>query len=432
MLLPIAKRFIEVNHSIIRSFNHSIIQSLYLPPRIRFYLLLLALALYPAGLLFSPVLLSISMIGLALFAVCDFRPLVNPRWRQSFITALRHPLTWAVALPLVITFLGGWQTVDWSYWLERLRIKAPLLAVPLIWGGLPPQWRGYRLHLLALLVVFLVLTCFAVGINYAFHATEINELIKQGRSIPVPRNHIRFSLLVAIGSLTAGYLAYRSFLHLPRLWTGCALFLFLFLHLLAVRSGLFCAYGAWLAVGVVHAIRSRRWRPALIGLALILAIPTLAYLTVPSLRAKINYARYEMWRSAQGLDSSDYSDAGRLTSIRLGLQLFQESPLLGIGPGNLRLRMDQLYAAHYPNAPAIRPHNQFVSILAGSGLVGLALFLASLTLILFHGGAWRNPLFLGFFIVMVLSFLVENTLENSMGVGIWLLGLFYFRPLGKE
>ncbi len=397
-------------------------------PQIRFGLLLLALALYPTGLIFSPVLLSISMIGLALFAVCDFQPLVSPRWQRWFVSALRRPLTWAIALPLVITFLGGWQTDDWSYWLERLRIKAPLLAFPLIWGGLPPQWRGYRLHLLALLVVLLLFTCFGVGINYALNAAEINELIKQGQAIPVPRNHIRFSLLVAIGSLTAGYLAYRSFLHLPRFWTGCAIFLFFFLHLLAVRSGLACAYGAWLVVGVVHTLRTRRRRPALLGLALLLIIPTLAYFTVPSLRAKADYARYEMWRSAQGFDSSDYSDAGRITSIRLGLRLFQESPLLGIGPGNLRLRMDQLYAAEYPAAPAIRPHNQFVSILAGSGLLGLALFIASLTLILLQGGAWRNPLFLGFFVVMILSFLVENTLENSMGVGVWLLGLFYFRP----
>ena len=39
--------------------------------------------------------------------------------------------------------------------------------------------------------------------NYALNWEAINQAIREGQSVPVPRNHIRFSLLVAITSLIA-------------------------------------------------------------------------------------------------------------------------------------------------------------------------------------------------------------------------------------
>ena len=83
------------------------------------------------------------------------------------------------------------------------------------------------------------------------------------------------------------------------------------------------------------------------------------------------------------------------------------------------------------------PHNQFISVYAGTGLIGLAIFLFALSYPLYwvllqvRGSPQHNPgldpsgtslgnaLFLGFHIIILASFMVENTIENSMGVGIY-------------
>lgn len=394
----------------------------------RVHLTMLDFVVLLTGLVFSPPLLSIGLIGICVVGILDFPRGINPAWTKGIRDGIRDPFNWAFATLYLILLFGCWQTEDWDYYGERLRIKSALIAVPIGWWGLPKLGRTQWSFIVAFLVAMMSVVAIGVLANYALHFTDIQQALLEGRALPVPRNHIRFSLLVALTTVASLGLAQRSAFGYRKLWLFAALFLFAFQHVLAVRSGLFCAYAG--LFGFLFAF-GRKWgsrRVLLFGVGVLVLLPLLAYLSLPSLKAKVDYAKYELWRSAQGLDTKDYSDAGRLSSIRLGFELWREHPILGVGPGNLRMEMDRLYAEKLPAAEAKRPHNQYVSVLAGSGLLGLAVFLFSIVHLIFGRSRWKDPSFLGVCLIVFTSCLVENTLENSAGIGLFSFFLFFFRP----
>ncbi|WP_116105203.1 O-antigen ligase family protein [Lewinella sp. IMCC34191] len=381
------------------------------------------------GMVLSPVLLSISIIVTGIVAVLGFDRGLNPVWRTHFPAFVRGSLFWGLAgLYLYLIFLAP-QTFDWAYFLERLRVKLPLLILPIAWVGIP-FWYGTRNpgeHTrkgAPYLVIFVTVVVVGILINYAFHFDEINALIYRGQAMPVPRgNHIRFSLLVAIASVT-GLDAWFRFRGKWMLWLGAALLVGL--HVLAVRSGLAVGYAGWLIVAAGWSLHRRRYGWLIGGVVGILLLPVLAYLTLPSFATKMNYMRYELLHRDPAQDDLEYSDEGRWTSIRIGYEVWQEHPVLGVGPGNLRAVMDREYARRLPDTPGKRPHNQFVTALAGGGIVGFVLTVGCFLAIGFGAGRWRDPLFLAVWTMFVLSCLVENTLESSVGVSMFAFFLLLY------
>ena len=372
------------------------------------------------GLVFSPVVLSVGLILTCLLLVLDGPGGLNPVWKQNAPAFLRSSLFWGLAGLYLVMLLSSWQTADWSYYLERLRIKVPLLLLPFAWAGVDRAWlETVRRQLVFrnLVLGFVSLVVGGVLVNYALHFTEINALIEQGQAVPVPRsNHIRFSLLVAICIVVGldGWWRFRS-----RLMLGLALFLLVALHLLAVRSGLVAAYAGSAIVLAWNAVRGRNYRLLVTGMVLLVAMPVAAFLLVPSFRTRMEYMHYELFRRDAAEDPRPYSDAGRMTSIRVGMDVWREHPVWGVGVGNLQGEMDRRYSQELPGEEAKRPHNQFVTALAGGGLVDFILTVAAFAAIGFGGGRWRDPLFFGVWAVFFLSCLVENTIESSAGVALF-------------
>ena len=378
------------------------------------------------GLVFSPVVLSVATILTIVVLVVDPpRRGIRAQWRAGLPLMLRSSLFWGLAGLYLVMLVGVWQTQDWGYLLERLRIKLPLLLLPIAWAALlPRRTASPRPTALLLLCIFVSLVVGGVLVNYALHFQEINALIVQAQPVPVPRhNHIRFSLLVALCAVIGlhGYLWYRHW------WLGAlGAFLFIALHVLAVRSGLVAAYAGVGVLLVWRAVGLGRFRLLTVGLVVLIALPVVAYLTVPTFRTKLQYMRYELLHRDRDRDTGEYSDTGRLTSIRLGLEVWREHPLLGVGYGNLRRVMDEKYARVLPDVSGKRPHNQFVTALAGGGLVGFVITVGSFLLVGFGAGRWRNSLFFALWTMLTLSCLVENTLETSVGVTLFTLMLLLF------
>lgn len=392
----------------------------------RVHLTMLDFAILLVGLVFSPPLLSIGLIGICVVGILDIPKGINPGWRSKIAEGLRNPFNWAVASLYLILLFSIWQTEDWGYYFERLRIKSALLAVPIGWWGLPKLRKVEKQGIMLFFCAMMLLIAIGVTINYWLDFEAINQAIKEGRAIPVPRNHIRFSLMVALATVTGLELARQNAFNRRWPWVIIAILLFAFQHMLAVRSGLACAYLGIGAMLVVYVLGSKNWKIGVAALGLLLAIPAIAYVTLPSLRGKVAYVRYEMWRQQNNLESLEYSDAGRLTSIRFGWQLFESAPMLGVGMGNLRQEMDRLYATQLPAAEAKRPHNQFISVLAGGGILLFIPFVLALLYILFGKGRWRDPAFAAVWVILIASCMVENTLENSAGIGLFSFFIFFY------
>lgn len=385
----------------------------------RCYLTLLMIAGVFFGLVFSPPFISVGLISLVVLGLLDPLRGINPRWRERLPQTLRAPLFWAFAALYLLLLAGGWQTEDWAYYFERLRIKIPLLALPLIWPGLPELSRKQYGGIFGGFALFMLGVVATVLINYAFHFSEINDLIRRGQAMPVPRNHVRFSLLVALATLLSVGAWRLGAFGRKKVWLAVAVLLFVGQHFLAVRSGLAGAYAGIGVLVLALAWERGRWWPAIAGLVGLVALPILAYVAVPSFRTKINYARYELLHRNPTEDTGEYSDEGRLTSLRLGLEVWRDYPLLGVGPGNLLREMDARYAVVLPGVEGKRPHNQFVSALAGSGLLGGIVTLGSFLTLGWLGIRHKRPVYLAVWTVFFLSCLVENTLENSAGVSMF-------------
>lgn len=385
------------------------------------------------GMVYSPFLLSVAMIGygvLAFFSLEGGRPVLNPDLTKHFRFYLSDKAYWVISLIFFLVLFSGILTEsgNFAYWGERIRLKIAFLLFPFAFASLPPITDKAFKGVMYFFVGVMFFTCLGIGIHYIIHFEEINHLIHQGQPMPTPRNHIRFSLLLAYSIFTAFYLFKKKFT-LKYEWErplmlGITGFLFLFLHLLSVRSGLVAFYMTAVVLILRRAWVSKKYFQGLALVALMAAIPVIAYRAIPSFKAKVDYSLYDRWIRQHDLSQNDYSDGGRVVSIKMGLEIGNDYPLLGVGAGNLRQEVINRYAQKFQEDMEPKmPHNQLVSIYAGTGFVGLGLFLFAFFFPLFYKKAYRHTLFLSFHIIVFLSFMVENTIENSIGIAFYLFFL---------
>jgi O-antigen ligase len=281
------------------------------------------------------------------------------------------------------------------------------------------------------------LMCLGTGINYLLDAAHINELIKQGKPMPTPGNHIRFSVLLAY-SVIAGTLLYNKNYYWKYRWetklqAGLTVFLFLFLHLLSVRTGLVVLYAAILVMGFRYALRTRRYWIGALALALMLTMPLAAYYLVPSFRAKMEYMSYDRWMHRHEMGAL-YADSGRITSLEVGYQIFKEHPVAGIGVGHIQREVNRIFETQYPELPnPLMPHNQLLYVLATTGILGLLLFSTAFLYPLIYQKNYRHPMILASYTVFGVLIMLEHNLENSGGIAFFCFFLcLLLNHLNKE
>lgn len=114
--------------------------------------------------------------------------------------------------------------------------------------------------------------------------------------------------------------------------------------------------------------------------------------------------RLEFWRASWGIICKNW--------------------LTGVGTGDMNVAFRNQYIAMDTKLDPgqwWRSHNQFLSILIGFGIFGLAWFIISLVYPAVVRRGFQDYFFLTFFIIAMLSMLTEDTLESQAGVS-----FFYF------
>ncbi len=403
--------------------------------------------------------LSVSMIALLLLALFQLK-IEGPSVRLTLRDSLRENFkkyrqyrAWlAVSVPFLLVLASWPWSGDLGYTLERLRIKLPFLVLPFAFASMPPLRKREVYTILYFLLVIMSIISAYVMVNFIANYDAVMADLGRGGHLPTPSNHIRFSLMLALTILGGIALWVDDFsfqtkkeevagppIRNPQstIRNLLTLFLFAFIHVLSVRSGLISLYIALLALGVWFVLVKKRYLLGLAGIVGVVALPMVAYFTVPSFKAKVNYARWDYLQFKQGT-GSDYPDSERFASMKVGLDIGREHLLFGVGAGDLerevKLRYDTGLAGDYKLK---MPHNQLVTIFAGTGAIGLAVFLLGFFYPLFYRKNWRNPLFLALHAVIFSSFFVENTIENNFGVSLYLffllVGLNFLsnnRPVG--
>lgn len=388
------------------------------------------------SLIFSPFLLSVSMWllvfgGLWQAARADRH--VHDRARISISGALRHffmqwaarPELFLLALLFVVVALSGLWSENAAYWLTRTRVRLPFIVLPLAFANLPTLSDRAFKRVIYMAFWTVVLANFGATIYFFANHDAILEVLGRGQPVPVPGNHIRFSLMGAACTMMGLWLLSEKFT-LKFAWeraamAGGVLALIGMMHILAVRSGLAALYAGLFLSACWLVIYHRQWVYGLVLAALMAALPIVAWQTMPSIRQRLEYMVRD-WHEYHAGRGNNYSDAQRWVSFETGIGIWKENPWLGVGAGDLPDAVRTHLELHHPafaKQPKL-PHNQFLYILASTGIFGLLLSLGALFAPWFLGNRPNPYLFWVMQWMAWLSFLVEYTLETAAGVAFYL------------
>ena len=326
--------------------------------------------------------------------------------------------------PFVIVLLSGTYSEDFIYWAERLRIRLPFLVLPIAFANLPRFTKRYFYSIFYFLQLIMVVSLSVMFIKYALDFENINTQIEHGKSMPTPMNHIRYSLLLAI-SILSGVVLYSNHFVWKYAWERKVLFAALLfqaigIHVLSVRSGLAVLYAASAALIFLNVLQTKRYLLGVLYIVGLLALPLVAYFALPSFKAKVDYAFYDRQMRAEGR-VKDFSDSERIASLEVGMIVAKQNIWFGVGAGDVWHDIKAIYARDYAweTEPKI-PHNQFLMIAAGTGLLGLLLFVWSFFYPLWYKRFYKEPIFLLHSICLLLSYFVEPTIEIAVGTSIYM------------
>ena len=223
------------------------------------------------GLLSSRFLMTVGMIVLIANGV------FNPAIKSNFRNFLSNKPMIIISGLFILYLLSGIYSENFSFLLERLRIKLPFLFLPFAFCAMPrfSEKKYYGLFYCFFIVVFL--SSLGTFIYYLFDLETINDAYKYAKVLPTPINHIRYSLMVCFAIIIGIHLYYKDFylkykFEKKLIFVG-TLFLIIFIHLLSVRSGLVALYLTLIYLIVRYVFYHKKF---IAGIALIVLIAVLA------------------------------------------------------------------------------------------------------------------------------------------------------------
>jgi len=391
-----------------------------------FPLFLLISACLVAGLLVSRFLISLSVGGFLLHGLLQHRS-----WQEgkdtlkNFFTDLRGL---SVAGIFFLLLLGGIGSEDTQEWAVRLRVGLPLLLLPLAFAGWKTISKTQYLQLWAVFNTLLSLFSVGIFVYFCLHYAEIQASFKHSKAIPTPNNeHIRYSLMLCL-AVFAGFDLWKSKFYFKYqfetyIYAACAVFMLFMLHLISVRSGLVAFYGISFLLICRWIFLERKFLLGTLILSAFLSAPFLAYQFVPSVRAKVDLTFYNIELIKKG-EIGDYSDTQRLLSYQIAWRLANQNFWLGVGVGDLKSELEQIYKTEYPQQRFMFPHNQFLIFFAATGVLGLIWFLTCFLFPFFYQKAYRHKEVLIFYAWTLLAFMTELPLFISIGVLLYVYFLF--------
>jgi O-antigen ligase len=381
--------------------------------------ILISMIIMLTGLLFSRALLSSGLIVFA--AGCLVHRNILAQLRIFFAS----PFLWTMSLLFLLPLISGLWSEDISKWSQIIRIKLPLLLLPLCFAGLNNfKFKDWERISFAFLIIITGGICWSLWIYFEnIDSVHAGYLRAHTIETPLGNDHVRFSLLVAIAILTAVFLLRKN----TRNFTKTIFVLLLiitavqviYLHVLAVRTGLVCFYVAVFAFfGWFLWNRRHKIKYALL-FVLMLSLPVLSYFIFPTFKNRISYLKYDLSFVRKNIYKQGSNDGNRFLSIKAGWELQNDHPLAGIGFGDIKRETDKFYARNYPQmseADKILPSSEWMIYGAAIGWPGFVLFSFIMLVPFFIKSLKKNITWSLLNIFIALSYLFDIGLEVQFGV----------------
>ncbi|WP_151086048.1 O-antigen ligase family protein [Hymenobacter baengnokdamensis] len=313
------------------------------------------------------------------------------------------------------------SNIDNQDFQKDLLLQLPFLLLPIAFVLLPSWGTAQKQQVWLILISCCLLSALGATIHYLHHFKEIDALYFRSQVMPTEPDHIRFSLLISI-AIVAGIdmLFTQGVARSLKFAVAVSItLLFLFQHLLAVRSGLLTLYAAIFTYLGGLLFYQGRWKPAVLGLLAIGAIGGSCLLLFPTLQIRIRNTVFDTQHRHMASAANNFSVTSRIYSYEVAQSIWRQHPLLGIGKVALPRAMAQQYSYRYPEISAENyalPHNQFLYNAVAYGLLGLLLFLLGFYYPLWRALKEHNIQAVAIYCIISLSFLSEYTLETNIGV----------------
>lgn len=375
------------------------------------------------GFLSSRVMLTLFTMGFGIAGLWGVHP---KKWFRD--------KWWLLGIGWILFYvISYFWTTDKHNWSYRFDVKLPILLLPLAFTLLPAfSKRQLTLFTVIASAIFVVSAAYSLSffiIDPAFYA----EQYVYSHVLPTLAygDHIRYSLAVALFIIWSVYYLPQIEHKGTRWWVIiAAIFLSVYLHILAARTGLVIWY-LFVALWSLRLLFTHSLLKGIAVIALLVTGSALAVHYIPTLEKRVWYIKHTYELYQKGDMASGYSDMGRLISYDIAIGKIKQNLLTGVGAGDMLTEMNSGYDAKYPDVPAeyrLLPHNQFLIVCLGCGVVAFALFMAWVCYPLGWVKRTRDGFFL--FIVwfsLLLALLVEPMLEVQLGVFVYLFFLLWQR-----
>jgi len=477
--------------------------------------------------------------------------LIAGNLKERLQNAGKQPVFWLLIALFLMHVLGLWNTIDFKYGWKDIRVKLPLLLMPLLIAAGPPLTvKQVRIvfHMLFIGILISTLSGWALKMGW------MHGEVKNFRDLSIYISHIRLSLLLDVGIVLASYFAWTNSNIIFRLlyiaFIGWSIY---FLMLLQSITGLLLLGVLIFFAGIYWGLKSRKLVFKVSAFALLCFLFFVGYtcydfVFVQSVQqydvAKVetsgysargnkyknDWSRQEMevgrwvWRNytetemdtawmqrsqqrvwdldqqghmqlvtlmryltyknlskdavgVQALNQEDvslieqgyptpeaaagknsiqyrlkelsreyrdyyysgnasgHSFAQRLEYWKTSIAIIKQHPLTGVGTGDVPAAFQQMYEetnSELTKEWRLRSHNQYLSFGVAFGIPGILFLLFVLTFSIRLAVRNQNYVYLAFLLIVLGSFLNEDTLETQAGVTFYAflnaMFLWIFKP----
>ncbi|MGB1243199.1 MAG: O-antigen ligase family protein, partial [Chitinophagales bacterium] len=367
------------------------------------YVGILACVLILLGLVSYRALMSIGMITLGGRAVLSLHP------KKNIQNLLQNKALLALLGIFFLYLISGLWSENLGYWADRQRMKLPFLALPFGFAALQNlKYKDYE-HLLYAFFWLITVICIGILGIYLSDFQNLNQGYLDGKVLPTPVHHIRFSLMTVYAFALGLYFWEKSFFVRFRqeriVVLILTLFLFVFLHILAVRSGLLALYLVLLYQFVHYIIRSKKYLVGTGIAVVLLAFTFSAFYFIPTLQNKIGYTNYNLDHFGKHDRLATLSDSKRIATIEAAVVEGLNHWVIGVGVGDVQDVTTTYLEEHYPAIAnlGIIPHNQYLFVWLGVGTIGLLIFMVLFLYPLFYKRAYLNAQFVSLHLIILSS-----------------------------
>ena len=345
--------------------------------------------------------------------------------KTKFKNLKESNIFWVLISLFLLHLLGLLYTSNFTYALKDLKIKLPIFFLPIVFIASPSlSIKEFRSILKVLLITALLSSIYGMYYYLRYFQVTFFELREMSQFI----SHIRLSLLNTIAAFAAFYLLaknnWRKFSYTNLYYLMAGIWLFIFNGIMGARMGLVVFFILLLLGSIFLVIRHKKIWLAAVLLGLMIALPILSYLTLPSIKMRTHEVVYELQSYQLNQDPNGKSIAQRFVYWNIAWDIFKTAPVMGIGTGDVADAFNSYYLAN-PNLLQQqyqhRAHSQWLTILLTFGILGLILFMLVVFYPLFYKRKYLDYFYIVFFIAFALSLLTEDTLETQAGVTFYAL-----------